>query len=168
MNIDIQLAEYRLWKERLLTEYPDLVDDHETLADTLEGCTSLLDALCGIARAMDDDLMAAEGIKQRIAVLDERRKAAEARAERKRDLIERVMIEEEIRRLPMSDMTISTAKRPPKLIVVDEAALSDEWFNPQPAKLDRTRLTKALKDGAVVEGAVLSNGDVGINIRRGA
>lgn len=54
--------------------------------------------------------------------------------------------------------TVIHRKGTQKVVIPDEALISDNWFIPQSPKLDKSGIKSALKKGQEVEGATLSNG----------
>ena len=65
-----ELPRYRLLKQRLVAEYPDL--DDETLADTLEGITDLHEMIAAVIRSALVD----EALHAGLRVADRRHEGA--------------------------------------------------------------------------------------------
>lgn len=142
-----------------------MADDPELMADTIEGETSFYEALDAIVTAMDEDAILIDGIKAREAELSERRRRMEKRVETRRALAEQMLVVADERKVERSTYTMSLAARPAKLTVTDEAAIPSTFFKTKPV-LDRSGLTKALKDGEQVPGASLDNGGQSLTLRR--
>ena len=157
------LSEYQYFRERLLAEYADI--DDETLRDTLEGISSLPEALAAVIRLYLDDLAMATALGLRIAEMQGRLTRIEGLCERKRALITSVMERAELRQLKQPDFTASLRAVPARLVVADEGAVPADYWRPQPPKLDRKGLLGALLGGRSVPGASLGNGGVTISVR---
>lgn len=150
-------------KERLTADFPDL--DDETLADTLEGETSLNEALAGIVRSREEDLALIGGLKSRLEALKGRLDRFQERADRKRRLVTEVMARAKIKRIVEPDFTVSLRTSPPAVVVEDEASIPADYWKTQPPKLDRLALGEALKSGKDVKGATLGEPKPSISIR---
>lgn len=158
------LAEHAYLREHLLAEYREAIDD-ETLRDTLEGISSLPDALAAVVRSYVDDLIMAAALGMRIGDMQERLSRIEARAEKKRMTIIQVMEKADIRKLEQPDFTASLRAVPPGLVVGDESLIPADYWKPQPAKLDRRGLLSALNAGMSVPGVSLGNGGTTLSVR---
>ena len=159
-----QLQEHAYLRELLLAEYREAMDE-ETLRDTLEGISSLPEALAAVVRSYLDDLMVAAALGMRIGDMQTRLSRIEARVEKKRATITQVMEKGDIRKLEQPDFTASLRAVPPGLVVADESLIPQDYWKPQPAKLDRRGLLTALKDGASVPGVSLGNGGTTLSVR---
>ena len=158
------LAEHAYLREHLLAEYRAAIDE-ETLRDTLEGISSLPEALAAVVRSYLDDLMTAAALGLRIGDMQERLSRIEARVEKKRVTITQVMEKADMRKLEQPDFTASLRAVPPGLVVGDESLIPGDYWKPQPAKLDKRGLLAALNGGASVPGAGLGNGGTTLSVR---
>ena len=163
MTLSGALAEHEALKAELRKAFADI--DDETLRDTLEGLSSLPEALAAVIRAYMEDLTMAAALGIRIADMQERLARFEVRAEKKRALVTHVMERAELKKLHEPDFTASLRAVPPGLVVSDETAIPAGYWNPQPPKLDRKELLKSLNSGVVVPGAILGNGSTTISVR---
>ena len=77
------------------------------------------------------------------------------RAKTKRSLVLDAMTKAELKRLVEPDFTVSVRKGTPSLEVIEEARIPEDYWKPQPAKLDRQGLISDLRNGAVIAGAQL-------------
>ena len=159
--LELQLHEYL--REKLVEEFTDI--DEETLNDTLEGLTSLHEKLAAVIRSQQQDGDMAKALKERIGEMRERQKRFEQRIEKKRELVTYVMECADIIKLNEPDFTASLRALPISLVVSDEAKIPDEFWNPQPSKLDRQRLLAHIKSNHNVPGAGLNNGGQVVSIR---
>jgi hypothetical protein len=158
------LAEHAYLREHLLAEYREAIDE-QTLRDTLEGISSLPEALAAVVRSYLDDLTVAAALGMRIGDMQERLSRIEARVEKKRVTITAVMEKADLKKLEQPDFTASLRAVPPGLVVGDESLIPVDYWRPQPAKLDRRGLLTALNGGASVPGVSLGNGGTTLSVR---
>jgi hypothetical protein len=158
------LAEHAYLREHLLAEYREAMDE-QTLRDTLEGISSLPEALAAVVRSYLEDLTVAAALGMRIGDMQERLSRIEARVERKRVTITEVMEKADIRKLEEPDFTASLRAVPPGLVVADESLIPQDYWKPQPAKLDKRGLLSALNAGMSVPGVSLGNGGTTLSVR---
>ena len=90
----------------------------------------------------------------------------EARAGQKKALVLAAMEEAGIKKLVEADFTLSLRLGSPKLVVIDETLIPEEFWRPQTPKLDRQFLLVALKNGRSVPGAEMGNPEPTLAIRR--
>jgi len=157
------LAEYEYLREHLRAEYQEA--DEATILDTLEGMSSLPEALAAVVRAYLDDLAAAAALGMRIAQMQERLHRVEDRAEKKRATVTAVMERADIKKLAEVDFTASLRAVPPSLLVTDEGQIPEGFWKPQPPKLDKRGVIAALTAGHRVPGAQLGNGGLTLMVR---
>ncbi len=158
-----RLAEHEYLREHLLAEYREI--DEETLRDTLEGLSSLPEALAAVVRSYLDDLALAAALGIRIGDMQERIARIETRAEKKRMTIASVMERADIKKLAEPDFTVSLRAVPPGLSIADESAIPERFWRPQPPKLDRKAVLATLSAGQTVPGASLGNGSTALTVR---
>jgi hypothetical protein len=158
-----RLREYENLRTSLHAEFPEADDD--ALRDTVEGLCSLPEMLASILRSHLDDLALLSALRARILDMQGRFARLELRADKKRALVASVMERADIKRLTEPDFTASLRQVPPGLVVVDEGAVPDPFWKPQPPKLDRKGLLAALNAGQAVAGAALGNGSTTITVR---
>lgn len=149
-------------KERLRADDPDI--DERTLADTVEGLTDFHEILAALIRAALKDEAEAAVLKVMMAQMADRLQRFEDRAERRREWARDTMIEADLTNLTMPDFTASVRKGARHVIIVDEALIPDEYVEMRPHLLKR-EIGEALKNGTPVEGAVLSNPGMTLNVR---
>jgi hypothetical protein len=157
------LAEHEYLREHLLAEYREI--DDETLRDTLEGISSLPEALAAVVRTYLDDVALAAALGIRISDMQERIARIEARADKKRLAIVSVMERADLRKLEQPDFTASLRAAPPGLVIADGSLIPGEYWRPQAPKLDRRALLAALTAGTAVPGASLGNGGSTLAVR---
>lgn len=140
--------------------------DDETLAhDTIEGETTLLEA---VERALDEADMAnaiAAGLATMIETYATRKHLAEKRRDRLHAAILRAMGMAGLTTLRLPAATLTAKAVPPKPIIVDEAAIPADLWKPQPPKIDKAALNAAAKAGPV-PGVEMTNGGETLQVRR--
>ena len=163
MQIELMAHQHRELRRRLLAEDPDL--DDQTLADTLEGLTDLNDMLAALIRAALTDEALANGLKGRIEDMRARLSRLQDRAGKRRAIARDVMVQSEIKTITAPDLTLSIRPGVPSLVLVDESAIPQPYWQPQPSKLDRRSLLDELKHGCTVPGVALSNPEPVLSVR---
>jgi Siphovirus Gp157 len=163
-NLLHELSQHVYLRQQLFDLYRGAIDE-ETLRDTLEGISSLPEALAAVVRSYLDDLTVAAALGMRIGDMQERLSRIEARVDKKRLTITAVMQKADFKKLEQPDFTASLRAIPPGLVVVDESVIPGDYWKPQPAKLDKRGLLAALKDGASVPGVGLGNGGTTLSVR---
>jgi hypothetical protein len=119
--------------------------DEQTLQDTIEGETNLLELMKRIVIQIDDDDTRVLGIKKSI----ERKQARKSRLENRIDFMRTMLVSAlEVLGQDKFELDIATISRrfvQPKLVVTDEAMVPASFFKvPEPA-LSRADLTTALR-----------------------
>lgn len=158
--------EYKRHRESLLADFPELADDPVTLADTLDGITSVSDEVAKYIRhALEDNAMAA-ALTTRIEDMGERRQRLEARAAKRRAIALALMNAADMPRLEQPDFTASARHGSPKVTVTDETRLPDRFVRVVTTKSpDKIAIRDALAKGLDVPGAVLGNGAPTLSVR---
>ncbi len=142
-------------REELAAAFPDA--DEETLRDTLEGLSNLPEMIGAVVRSELEDKALAKGLRGRIAEMEERLGRFEARAGKKREMAREAMESADIQKITEPDFTVSLRSVQPPLVIVEEKEIPEEFWRPQPAKLDRQKLRLALGSPKGVPGAVFGN-----------
>ena len=158
-----EFSHHEYLKAQLREQFPEV--DEETLADTLEGETNLNTMLAEVIRTgLDDETMVA-AINGRIASMKERALRLNDRANRKRNLVQHVMERAGLKKLTEPDMTVSLRATPAHVTITAIEIVPEEYFLPQPPKLDKAAIKEALKGGAEVPGALLGNISTTLSVR---
>jgi len=159
-----QLAHHEYLREQLAERFPDA--DEETLRDTLEGMTDLTDMLATLIRSSLDDKALVTALKQRIDNMEDRLARFEARAQKKRDLVEVTMERADIKAIAKEDFTAGMRAGKRKVMVIDEKAIPPNFWRAQAPTLDKAALSTALQANAgAVAGAMLSNPKPVLSVR---
>ena len=162
-NIRAAATNHERLKLKLLTEFPDL--DDETLNDTLEGISDLNEIIAELLRSALADQAMAEGLKLRIEDMRLRLDRLTGNARKKRLLALDAMAEASIKKLMQPDFTASIRKGQPVLQVDSDDNIPEDFWIPQPARLDRVALINALKQGTQIRGASLTESEPSLAIR---
>ena len=89
----------------------------------------------------------------------------ESTAEAKREAALNAMERADMIKLTAPDFTVSARINPPSLVIISEAEIPQEFWLPQPPKLNKKGLLEAINGGCPVPGAVLSNSKISLAIR---
>lgn len=158
-----QVNDWKVLRERLKAQFPDLED--ADLVDTLDGQFDVREACARMLRAAEDDAMMVDGIAARQEQLAARKARLNARIERLRAAVLTAMQETGIRKIEEPEFTASIARRPAAVVITDEDSVPDDYATTV-RKIDKKALRDALKAGAAVPGAALSNGSETLTLRR--
>lgn len=161
------VAQDKLLRDQLLARFGDaLADDEQALIDTLDGVSDFDGQALAVLRSAEDDEMLVTGIKERIEQLRARAERLTARAAAKREAVLLAMVETGRKKIEAPDCTVSVRATPASVVITDETAIPDDYLKPQPPKVDKAAIRDALKQGASIPGAMLSNGGQSLGIRR--
>ena len=163
MNLEFAAIHYRVIRDRLRTEDPQI--DEQTLADTVEGLTDLHEIVTAIIRSALTDEALVTGLKCRIADMQGRLDRLQDRASKRRQIAKDVMVELDLKKITAPDFTVSIRPGTPALLVLDEAAVPSIYWEPREPRLNRQELLSELKEGAEIEGVVLSNPEPVLSVR---
>lgn len=140
-------------------------DDPKLVLDMIEGETDLNEAVAVIYQESLDDIALAAGLDAMIKTLSERHSRIIKGIETKRSMILMAMERTGVPTIRTPLATITVRDVAPSAVITDEAQIPAQFWKPQDPKLDKKALTEALKDGAEVPGATLSNGGITLSIR---
>jgi len=163
MTLKLAAIAYRVIRDRIQAEDPQI--DEQTLADTVEGLTDLHEILTAVIRAALADQALANGLKRRIADMQDRLGRLEDRASKRRQIAKDVMMELDLKKLTAPDFTASIRPGMPALMVIDEAAVPSIYWEPREPRLNRQELATDLKQGAEIAGVALSNPEPVLSVR---
>jgi hypothetical protein len=157
------LGIYRTIRERIVAM--DSSIDEDTLADTLEGVTDIHEVLSAVVRSALLDEALVDGLKEHIHRLQARLERLSERATERRRVARDAMAEADIKKVVAPDFTLSLRSGPPALVVVDEKAIPESYWEPRNPRLNRAGLIAELKGGASIPGAHLSNPEPVLSVR---
>lgn len=161
MRIDPQ--SYAALAAHIRDEFPE---DDQLLADTLEGETDFMEVMDRVLAEKDEAEANAAALKALIGEYQDRKAAMEAKAQRRREVIQALLMATGQRNLTHPRATVSLRAVPPKAVFLgDVTALSDDLRNVKITP-NLTALKAALTEGVVIPGAHLTNGGETVSIRR--
>ena len=149
---------------KLVDLYPDLADDDLLRADAIEGET---DAHRIIERALlerQEAEMMVSGIKNREALMAERRARFERKSEAMKVLIRSIMKAAKLDRLQLTEATLSITKGRASVGIENLDDLPQGFFHTK-READKAAIKTALEAGHEVPGAILVTGSEGLTIR---
>ena len=159
----IFVAEYKRQREFLIEAYPELADDADMLADTLEGETAAPDLISQFIRDAREDEAMASAVGAMMKDMAERKSRLSSRSDKRRSAALAIMQALGMRKIEQPDFTASVRHVPPKVEIIDEEALSPHLWKVVRSP-DKTAIKEALALGPV-NGAQLSNGSESLTIR---
>ena len=162
-QLTIAAGTYAFIRERIRAEDPRI--DEQTLADTVEGLTDLHEIIAAIVRAALADEALANGLKFRVAEMEERLNRLQDRAAKRRQIVKEVMVELDIKKITAPDFTVSLRPGMPALLVLNEAVVPSIYWQPSAPRLDRQGLLSELKGGAEIDGVALSDPEPILSVR---
>lgn len=140
-------------------------DDEDLIGDTVEGETNLMETIDrAIVRLQEIEAHGAS-IKSQMTDLKERSDRFKKQSELIRTALASALGMARLKKVERALATISLRAVAPSLVVVEEADIPSEYFEPQPPRLDKKAVLDALKSGEKVPGASLSSGGETISIR---
>ena len=163
MTLEFAAIAYRTIRERIRAEDPQI--DEQTLADTVEGLTDLHEILAALVRAALADEALANGLKGRIADMQDRLDRLQNSAGKRRQIAKEAMIELDIKKITAPDFTVSIRPGMPSLLIIDEKAVPTIYWQPVAPKLKRQELLSELKQGSEITGVTLSNPEPVLSVR---
>lgn len=141
----------------------DLIDEgseFESLADTLESIEDAIEEKAeNIAKLVKTIDAEAEVLKVEEKRLADRRRALENRSKGLKEYLQSNLEASGLKKVKGSLFTINIQKNPASVNILDETKIPKSYFIPQPDKLDRKSLVQAFKNGELIEGAELTQGE---------
>jgi hypothetical protein len=161
--LSAEVARYQAMSVQLRNDYCEI--DEETLADTLEGLSTLPELLHGIIRSSLDDEALASALRTRLTDMRTRLERLEVRYQRKRQLVCEAMGRANIEKLNTEDFSVSRRNGVSRLEIMNEADIPAAYLLFQAPRPDRQKLLAALKRGEQVPGIRLQDGEAHIQVR---
>jgi Siphovirus Gp157 len=143
---------------RLRQSYPEVMDDDELFQLAIESETDLPEFMNRIVARMVDAENMADVQAAELKNLKARRDRYVARHKAMRALAFNIMQEEGIKKLELTQRTLSVRLGPTKVIITDEAALPQDCIVVT-TRPDKIGIEHMLKNGMPVPGASLSNAE---------
>lgn len=145
--------------------FPQLVEDADAWAISIESETSTFDVLRQIERRRQEAAAFAGGLASNIAELEARQARFVEREKAMRDLAFRIMQIADIRTAEFAEATYSIRNGQQKLVGDAHPANVHADFRRIKVELDRAAIKEALKAGTAVTGFELSNAEPTLSIR---
>jgi hypothetical protein len=153
----------RTVRDRIRVQDPQI--DEQNLADTVEGLTDLHEIVTAVIQTALSDEALVLGLKCRISDMQGRLDRLQDRATKCRQIARDVMIELDLKKLIAPDFTASIREGIPSLMVIDEDAVPNIYWQPSEPRLKRQELAYELKQGAEIAGVALSNPEPVLSVR---
>ena len=148
----------------LLANHPELAEDSEALALSLESETDAA-ALCErLVRAIKETEARSSGIAAYMSDLRERQETLDLRADKMRAVLLQIMETAGLRSLPLSIATLSV-RNSEHVIITDRDEVPKGFRREPPWEPMKQLIKAALKAGQHVPGCTLSNPDPSLTIR---
>ena len=149
--------------ENLKLTNPDVFEDDELWALTLESETDFHALLTKIVRRIEDTKALASGTGERLQDLAARKLRFEHRMDSLRALLFKLMEAADLSKCELPEATISLRNVAPSVVITDEENLPDIACKFE-RKPDKTKIKELLATGPVI-GASMSNGSKTLTIR---
>jgi hypothetical protein len=135
-----------------LLELADSLDE-ETFKDTLssleEAIEDKVENVAKLVRCLDVDIEAIKSEEKRLA---DKRKALENKVASVKSYVQHEMEIAGVDKVKRATVTVSIQLNPPSVTIYDESLVPSGYMIPQPSKLDKKSILKALKDGEEIPG----------------
>lgn len=148
----------------LAVQFPELADDEEAFALSVESETELPEYLSMILRAIGESRSMAAGTAEYIKELQDRKARFERREEALRILAFKIMSDGHMQKCERPEGTLSIRNGTPKVIVTNESVIPERYMRVK-YEPDRIAIKDALARGDNVPGATLSNSEPALSIR---
>ena len=163
MRISSEMTRFTELRRRLSRSQPN-IGPMDTIRQ-LEGATDLHEAIAAVIHSALDDEALAKALRARIEDMRQRLSRIELTAEKKREAALNAMEQADMIKLTAADFTASIRINPPSLLITSEAEIPQDFWLPQPPKLNKKGLLDAINSGWAVPGATLSNSKISLTIR---
>lgn len=150
--------------DAMLAAYPELLDDDELRADSLEAETDLTSIMSRLVRLRNERLALAEGVNGYIKELTERRDRFARGADGLKSLMLRLMATAQLPRMVLPEATISVTPGRSTVSIEDLDELPQGTFTlvRQP---DKAAIKALIEAGEYVPGAALVTGENTLTVR---
>ena len=155
--IALDIAEVTRQIDRLIADYPELLEDEALREDMISGSTNLDQV---VSRALDHALEAeamAEAIKARMGFMGDRKARYDRRAEAMRSLILGVMKSANLPKIALPEASISISAGRDSVVITDETALPTQLGTTKWSP-DKKAIAEQIKAGVDVPGADIQTG----------
>lgn len=149
---------------RLLAVYPEIAEDVELLADSIEGETGLYKILERALSARQEADMMAVAIKERETALKMRRERYEQQSDAYKALMLNMMQYASQDKVTLTEATLSITKPRTSVSVEDANQLPQGYYQTERVA-DKKAIKAAIDAGETIPGASLKTGEAGLTIR---
>jgi hypothetical protein len=149
----------------LLRRYPELAEDEEGLALSIESETEVPELLAQLVEIEADASTMAAALETRIADMKVRSDRYSRRGKAARELAHVIMFDIGLQKLELPEATLSIRNGSVRVVVPDDAAIPDRFCR-FVRQVDRTALKAALDAGEPLNYAALERGPDSLTIRR--
>lgn len=133
-----------------------LSPEFTAMLSSLEGdIEAKADGCCRVIRELEAHAEACAVEAERLSTMRQR---AERHAQRLREYVMACIGKSGVEKLRAGTFQLRLQNNPLKVVVLDEAAIPNQFWKPQPPKLSMSELGEALKSGVEVPGVQLTRG----------
>ncbi len=150
---------------QLLFNHEELKDDEDLRADAIEGETDAHKVLDRIVAAIHGADAEDSGLGGRLKTLDARRQRARNRKTALRRTAQEIMDAAGMKKLVLTEATLSMKAVPPGVVITDETLLPDDCLRFPAPEPNKTAIKERLDRGEEVPGACFGNGGQSLAIR---
>lgn len=125
-TLDAAVTTHRSLRDQLLAAFPELSEDDQALADSLEGISDFKEQCLAVMRLAIEQEALAEAIPPLIKRLQERKQRLEGSADKKRAIVLHAMTEAGEKKIVGPDLTLSTSWGKAPLIITEPDKVPDE------------------------------------------
>ena len=161
MNLDPQIV--RMQVDRLFADCPELQDDERLRRDMLEGQTDLIALLRFMETRRQEVAAHVKALDATIEEIKTRRGRFERIDEANRRFMFNMLQWANLRKLELPEATLSIRAGMPKVLILDEAIIPDEFCRIR-REPDKIKIKAALETGNV-PGTALSNAEQVLAVR---
>lgn len=144
---------------------PELVEDDDAWLLSLESQTDAFEFLRQVELKRREALSMAAALANTIAELGLRQERFERREKAMRGLLEKVMLAADLRKAVIPEATLHFRNGPAAVIITDESLLPPEYIRTK-SEPKRDEIKRAIRGGTTVPGALLSNRQPYLDIRK--
>lgn len=152
-------------KDRLLADFPELVDDPDALRDTLEGISDLPDIVGWLGRKALEAEADAATVKALARTYQDRAERKEKRSARLRDTALRLMQAAGLTKIERPELTLSRTTTPANVLIPDPSAVPDEYCRIE-KRPNKPVIKRLLESGASVNWATTTEPGETLRIAR--
>lgn len=140
--------QWKCLKEASEAGFYETDEELEMLKDSLDGIRASLieklDAIQGFRANLEAEASAIKAEEQRLA---DRRKALEKKSASMKEYMEQQLISAGIDAVRSAIWSYRIQNNPPRVSIIDESKVPEDYLVPQPAKIDKNKIAQHLKEG---------------------